>query len=242
MNRFFVFLFVGVLLAPSEGAWASSAVDENDVSDDTSEFISLFDGETLDGWSGEPAFWRVEDGHIVAETTAENRTPVNTFLVWEGGEVYDFELILRYKVDTEWANSGVQIRSERFDDYRVRGYQIDIATEDWITGIFYEEGGRSVLARRGQTLRIGADGAKETSRFADEDELARHINANEWNEYHIIARGNHFVAHLNGNKMHDVVDNGPEARANGILAFQLHAGAPMRIRFTDIMLKPLSRR
>ena len=241
MNHCFLFMFACTLLVPGSSALASSETIVCDSNEAAAGFRSLFDGETLDGWSGDPAFWRVEDGHIVGETTADKRAEANTFLIWEDGEVADFELTLRYKMDTEWANSGVQIRSERFDDYRVRGYQIDIATEDWITGIFYEEGGRGVLARRGQTLRIGADGAMEAIRFADEDALGEHIHADAWNEYRIVARDNHFVAYINGHKMHDVTDNGPEARSTGILALQLHASAPMRIRFADIMLKPLPR-
>ncbi|MEY3032897.1 MAG: hypothetical protein RLZZ622_1372, partial [Planctomycetota bacterium] len=35
-------------------------------------FVSIFDGKSLDGWEGKPEFWRVEDGAIVGETTAEN--------------------------------------------------------------------------------------------------------------------------------------------------------------------------
>ncbi|HDP33536.1 MAG TPA: DUF1080 domain-containing protein [Candidatus Hydrogenedentes bacterium] len=203
-------------------------------------FTPLFDGKTLDGWAGEPALWRVEDGHIIGETTKENPAKVNTFLIWEGGEIDDFELTFRYKLESEWANSGMQIRSERFDGFRVRGYQADIANEDWITGICYEEGGRGILARRGQKAVLGDGDAKETTQFADEKELADHIKGNDWNEYHIVAKGNRFVSSINGHKMHEIVDNSSKARLKGILAFQLHVGEPMKIRISDIMLKRLS--
>ena len=54
----------------------------------------LFDGESLKGWSGNPEFWRVEDGAIVGQTTKEKPTKGNTFLIWEDGEVDDFELLV----------------------------------------------------------------------------------------------------------------------------------------------------
>ena len=34
-------------------------------------YVSMFDGKTLDGWDGNPRFWRVEDGAIVGESTPE---------------------------------------------------------------------------------------------------------------------------------------------------------------------------
>ena len=42
--------------------------------------ISLFDGKTLDGWEGAEGLWRVEDGAITGESTAEKPLTGNTFL------------------------------------------------------------------------------------------------------------------------------------------------------------------
>ena len=53
---------------------------------------SLFNGKDLSGWKGLPQFWCVKDGVIVGETTPENPTKGNSFLVWQGGEVADFEI------------------------------------------------------------------------------------------------------------------------------------------------------
>lgn len=47
------------------------------------EFVSIFDGKSLAGWDGDPRLWRVEDGAIVGETTAELTTKHNTFLIWK---------------------------------------------------------------------------------------------------------------------------------------------------------------
>lgn len=203
-------------------------------------FRPIFNGENLDGWAGDEKFWRVEDGRIIGETTEENPTPGNTFLIWDQGEVDDFELRFRYRISEE-ANSGVQVRSRRVEgeDYVVAGYQPDLATVDWITGIHYEERGRGILARRGEKTVINAAGERETTRFAEEAALAEHFDNSEWNEYHVIGRGNSIVAKINGEKMHEVVDDSPEARRQGIIAFQLHAGPPMRVEFEDVELKRL---
>src|SRR5688500_12653697 len=66
---------------------------------------SLFDGKTMDGWKGDPAIWSVKDGALTA-TTSEGQLKYNTFLVWQGGDVSDFELTAKYKM--VGGNSGIQ--------------------------------------------------------------------------------------------------------------------------------------
>jgi len=63
----------------------------------------------------------------------------------------------------------------------------------------------------------------------------------DWNDYVIIARGNHLVHYLNGVQTVDVVDNDPQGRLmNGLLALQIHAGPPMVVEFKNVRLKPLA--
>ena len=57
------------------------------------EKIALFDGKTLDGWDGDARLWSVKDGVIHGETTAEKKANRNTFLIWKGGKLKDFELL-----------------------------------------------------------------------------------------------------------------------------------------------------
>jgi len=200
-------------------------------------FVSIFNGADLQGWSGDAALWRVEEGAIVGETRAEPKLDYNTFLVWEGGQPADFTIKFLYKLESEWANSGLQFRSEVFEPYRVRGYQADIAQEDWITGICYEEGGRGIVARRGQKTVFDAEGKAETTSFAEENALKDYIYTDNWNEYEVQVKGNRFYGRINGHKMHEVIDDSPQARKSGSIAFQLHAGPPMKIRIKDILLK-----
>ncbi|MEX2673524.1 MAG: sulfatase-like hydrolase/transferase [Phycisphaeraceae bacterium] len=204
-------------------------------------FKPLFDGASLDGWVGDERFWRVEDGVIVADSL-EHQPEQNTFLIWGDGLVDDFELKFRYRIVSEQGNSGVQIRSrwlKEAGDYVVAGYQPDIAIAEHITGMSYEERGRGPLARRGERTVIAPDGSRETTRFADEGELNEKFDDRVWTDYHVVARGNTMTIYINGHRISELVDDGPEARRQGILAFQLHAGAPMRLEIDDARLKPL---
>jgi Domain of Unknown Function (DUF1080) len=70
-------------------------------------WTSLFDGQTLKGWSGD-SNWKVEDGAIVVESSCEKPTGT-IYLVWQGGEAADFELKLEMK-GTGNINGGVQYR------------------------------------------------------------------------------------------------------------------------------------
>ncbi len=87
----------------------------------------LFNGNDLSGWAGKPGFWTVKDGAIFGQTTKDNLTEGNTFLVWQGGEVADF--IFKAKVRFSGNTSGVQFRSELVgpaEDFAVKGYQADL--------------------------------------------------------------------------------------------------------------------
>lgn len=211
----------------------------------------IFNGVDLTGWDGDPRFWSVENGAIVGETTAETPTEANTFLIWDGGTVDDFELTFAYRFiivsDDSSGNSGVQFRSERFRDeefpdlaYRVRGNQADMAISDWIPGIHYEERGRGVLARRGQRVHIDTTGERHEERFAEEAELGASIELyGEWNDYRVYAHGDTVRTWINDRLMHELIDESPEARHEGILAIQVHRGPPMRVEVRNITLKRL---
>ena len=86
---------------------------------DETGFESIFDGETLDGWEGDPTYWRVEDGALVGEITPETVLEQNSFIIWRGGVTRDFELKLEFRI-SEGGNSGVNYRSERDRRHAVR--------------------------------------------------------------------------------------------------------------------------
>ncbi|PQO40010.1 DUF1080 domain-containing protein [Blastopirellula marina] len=200
-------------------------------------FKSIFDGKTLNGWRGKEQFWSVKDGAITGQTTPENPTQGNTFLIWDQGTVDDFELKLQYKI--VGGNSGIQYRSTDLGDFVVKGYQADIASNDVYSGINYEERGRGIIANRGVKATIyDKNEGNKNEQFADSAEIQKKIKKEDWNEYHIVAKGNHLTHYINGVKTCEVIDEGKtDSRSSGILALQLHAGPPMVVQFKDIELK-----
>ena len=201
-------------------------------------FHSLFDGQTLDGWDGNPKFWSVQEGAITGQTTADNPTKGNTFLVWRGGELKNFELHLKYRIDG--GNSGIQYRSREVDRWVISGYQADIDATNRFTGILYEERGRGILAQRTKKVEIGPAGPQEVGETATDKEILDTIKAGGWNDYRIVANGNHLQQFVNGKLTVDVTDNDKARRkACGLLALQLHAGPPMKVQFKDIEIKSL---
>lgn len=203
---------------------------------DDDGFKPLFNGTSLEGWDGNPKFWSVEDGTITGQTTKDNPTKGNTFLIWRQGTVDDFVLRLQYKI--VGGNSGIQYRSKEIEPWVVGGYQGDFEAGDTYSGINYEERGRGILAQRGQKVTIDAEGKKHEEKFAESSELQSHIKKEDWNEYEITAQGNHLIHKINGHVTSEVVDNQADKRAmSGILALQLHAGPAMKVQFKNIMLK-----
>jgi type 1 glutamine amidotransferase len=204
--------------------------------DDESGFKPIFNGQNLDGWDGNPKFWSVVDGAIQGQTTKDNPTKGNTFLIWRQGPVDDFVLRLSYKI--VGGNSGVQYRSREVDKWVVAGYQADIDSADTFSGILYEERLRGILAQRGQKVTIGPDGKKAAQQVADSKELQAGIKKEDWNDYEIVAQGNHLTHKINGKVTAEVIDEQSDKRAgSGILALQLHAGPPMTVEFKNIRLK-----
>ncbi len=229
------------VLGLSSGLFLANSV----VAEGGDAFKLIFDGKSLEGWEGNPDLWRVEDGAITGQTTLEKPTRGNTFIIWRQGSIVDdFELMLEYRI--LGGNSGIQYRSfEAAEKWVVGGYQADIDSTDRYSGILYGERERGILAERGQKTTIGEDHKpKVTGSLGDPKELQAKIKREDWNEYHVIAKSNHFMHKINGVVMSDIVDedrpaieNGPGRRGAGILAFQLHAGPPMKVQFRNVRLK-----
>ena len=203
------------------------------------DFVSIFDGKSLAGWDGDPAYWRVEDGAIVGETKPGAIPKQNTFLIWRNGMPANFDLQAEYRLTG--GNSGIQYRSVEVPGVRwaMQGYQADIDAEQKYTGQIYEERGRGFLAMRGQSASVDA-GAKPIvlgTLGADAD-LKAAIRTPGWNQYYIIARDDVLVQILNGRVMSMLVDtDSAHRRMDGLIGIQLHAGEPMKIEVRNIKLR-----
>ncbi len=200
----------------------------------------LFNGKDLTGWSGLPQFWSVgKNGAIVGETTEANPTKGNTFLIWQGGELGDFEITCR--VSFQGNNSGLQYRSQIVDaeKFVLAGYQADLHPSQNYFGMLYGEklGKRGIIAQRGQRVEIGPDGTpKVVGEVGDKTEL----KDREWNTLRVVAVGDRLIHQVNGVTTVDITDRHPEAPKSGVIGLQLHAGPPMRVEFADIRLRRLS--
>jgi hypothetical protein len=220
-------------------------------------YVKIFDGKSLKGWDGDTKYWRVEDGNLVGEITPETLLKTNSFIIWKGGEPGDFELKGEFKI-TEKGNSGINYRSDQLTDipFALRGYQADIDGMNRYTGQNYEERKRSTLAYRGEIATINDPTDKSDAAFdankknnawlgrtvtgslGTSDELKTKIKGEEWNEFHLIVKGNRLQHYINGILMSDVTDNDTRDRKmKGKLGVQVHVGPPMKVQYRNIRIK-----
>ena len=201
-------------------------------------WVSLFNGKDLDGWvrRGGKAKYTVEKGEIVGTTVPKQ---ANSFLCTKK-DYSDFILELEFKVDPPPMNSGVQIRSQCFDEPRtveingkkyripagrVHGYQVEIDPKPdraWTGGI-YDEGRRAWLYK------------------LDNNEAARKaFKPNEWNKLRVECQGDRIRTWLNGVPAADLKD---AVTPSGFIALQVHAVGkkqePLEVRFRNLRIKEL---
>jgi hypothetical protein len=208
-------------------------------------FHEIFDGKTLGGWDCDPDFWRVESGAIIGESKPDHQPKQNTFCIWKGGEPGDFELKADYRLTgTTDGNSGIQYRSVELPEvarWVMKGYQFDIDLKQHYTGQIYEERGRGFLALRGQIAEVPPGGKSGViGSLGEGNELRSIIHDNDWNEIHLIARGNVLVQLLNGRVTSILVDDDTEHRKmKGEIGIQLHRlpGVAMKIETRRIRIK-----
>ena len=214
---------------------------EEKAKDAAEGFVPIFDG-TLKDWDGNPVYWRAENGVLIGEVKPETLLKKNSFIIWRGGEVADFELKLEYRVSAQ-GNSGINYRSIELPDpkWAMAGYQDDIDGRDQWSGQNYEERGREFLAYRGQSVILRPGSPPEIARvLGDRAELQKKVLKEDWNQVHIIAKGNHLQHFTNGVLMAEVIDDDPEKRRlKGLLGVQVHVGPPMKIEYRKILLKKL---
>lgn len=202
------------------------------------DWITLFDGETLNGWSQRNGYatYRVEDGTILGRTAPGSP---NSFLCTTTN-FGDFELEFEVKVD-DGLNSGVMIRSSQKPEStgsgrndragRVYGPQVEIESsgpEGAESGYVYGEAtGRGWLT--------------------PEDRLVPHkaMRDGEWNSYRIVAKGVRIQTWINGEAIEDISDE--EAFKNhpgGFIGLQVHGirqgTGPYEVAWRNIRVKPLN--
>lgn len=248
-----VVLLALLVVVLSGGSCRSDVKNEEEVTDkqETGGFVSIFNGQNLDGWKGDSVYWRVENGNLVGEITSSTLLKSNSFIVWQGGEPADFELKLEVKISKD-GNSGINYRSEVFPDVpnALRGYQADIDGKINYTGQNYEERGRTTLAYRGEIVTVDSGQIagnvknnawqlrKVTGSLGSSDSLKALIRYEDWNSVHLVVKGNRLQHYVNGILMSDVTDDDTINRKfKGLLGVQVHVGPPMKVEYRKIEIR-----
>ena len=181
----------------------------------------IFDGKSLAGWEGDPAWWRVQDGEIQGGSATQN-VPRNFFLATEKSyQNFDLRMKLRL-TGTGFVNSGVQIRSVRVPgNTEMSGYQVDFGP-GWY-GKLYDESRRN---------KVIADST-------DPKAVQAAIKEGEWNEYRIVAEGRRIRSWINGVPALDYTEADAAIATDGRIGIQIHAGGKAVVQAKDIALEEL---
>ncbi len=223
--------------------WASIVLAPGAIlsADDEAGFNAIFDGTSLDGWhAADMSYWSVEDGAITAQITPEHPLKENLYLIWQGGQLADFELQLESRITgSNNTNNGFQFRSKELPNHDVAGYQVDNQQGSDFLVRLYDEHGRHDLARRGQRATFDESG-KATIEPIEAAAGDPGFKLEDWHEYDLACIGPRLTLKVNGKLMAEVTDNDPKnLDLQGILALQLHSGGPVKVQFKNIRLKIL---
>ncbi|MGV3660939.1 MAG: PVC-type heme-binding CxxCH protein [Prosthecobacter sp.] len=205
--------------------------------------VAIFDGKTLNHWSGNLERWRVDDGAITGEIGPGQTLKGNEWIFWDG-EVHDFDLSVEFRIiGGPSANSGIQYRCQRSADGHASGYQADLDQGAVWLGRIYDEHGRALLVERGSRVSIAPDGRRWADVFADPKSLVSVIKPDGWNTYRITATASHVEVRVNDVLMSVLDDHEAQAAEwAGKIAFQLHSGpGPAKVQFRNIQLTHLGK-
>ena len=176
---------------------------------------SLFDGKTLNGWTGNPACWKVIDGAIVG--LLDNQNLMTT------GDYDDFRIILSTRQVSESTNhQGVGFWGERLPEgqYGYGGCVLVMPPMNWTWDY---------------TVKGGAPGQLTLSRDLDK-ELG--LKRSQWTQAEILvnrAKGTIRMA-VNGIEVLAYSDNNPSRLKKGPIGLQAHS-RNKDVRYKDIFIE-----
>ena len=246
-----IFVFLGFVCGIAQIHADEMSVKVVEAPAETPGMRALFNGKDLAGWTGDARLWSVRDGVIHGETTEDESTRGNTFLIFKGDsdtseEFDDFELRLSFRCNAT-NNSGIQYRSEWLSDRKnnwvLAGYQHEVRNEIGfpnVSSFIYDEKGKGKrLCNIGEVCERNKQGEKTvTALLIDERQFQKLFHLDGWNDVVITAEGNRVRHFLNGRQVIDFVNlDAGTVREKGILGLQLHQGKPMWAEFKNIRIK-----
>lgn len=178
-------------------------------------FVPLFDGQTLEGWRCDSAYWKAENGLIVGQSPPQG---LRTYSYLCTTQEFD-DFVFRCSLKLLGGNSGVQFRSTARSHLDVSGYQADVVPGGW--GVLHEMNGRGNIA------------------VPKTPEARAAANPDDWNDVEITCRGPQAVIRVNGVVTADWTETDPSRPRKGIIAFQLHEGQQMEVRVANVRIKRL---
>ncbi|HTD68538.1 MAG TPA: PVC-type heme-binding CxxCH protein [Candidatus Limnocylindria bacterium] len=183
---------------------------------------SMFDGQTLTQWEGNPKLWRVQDGCLTGGSLTET-VARNDFLATTR-DYTNFIVRLKIKLTgtNGFINSGFQIRSQRVpNNSEMAGYQCDFGDPNW-WGAIYDE------SRRNKVMSP-----------SDMKALGPVIKRQDWNDYVIRADGPRVTTWINGAQGTDYTEADPAIPDWGKLGIQVHGGGKALVQVKDITIEEL---
>lgn len=171
-------------------------------------WVLLFDGKSLSGWLSRPTSEPGSRGDwAVANGSLICGGTVPSWLSTDRS-FSDYRLMLEFKGPAT-VNSGVFLRSQKEGQPHVTGYELqiwDFQPAGYLTGSL-------VNSVKAQPAKILAD---------------------QWNQFDVTAKGNHFLVLLNGKTVLDASDS---KHASGVIGLQCQKD--QRIEFRNLKLQPL---
>jgi hypothetical protein len=135
---------------------------------------------------------------------------------------------------------GVPPSRESQAKWDMLGPQFDFDGRNNYTGQFYEQAtGRGIIAWRGQVVHTEEGKAPRlVATLGDKDELGGYVKIDDWNQLHLIARGNTMTHIVNGHVMAVLIDDdASKFRKDGIIGFEIESFGKISLR--NIWLKRL---
>lgn len=230
--------FDPVIAAPKNAAEATLA-DEQLVLFNTDDepafegegFVSLFDGESLAGWTAKQGVmpFEVKDGVIEGRCVPGSSS---TFLCTDKSYTdFVFTCEARWEVD---GNSGVQVRSKIRTETR-KGREMEI--------VFGPQVELEDLAKNGRGWSGGiygqnCGGWKYPLRHPEHENVRGAIDRKAWNRMTVEVRGNVFKTWINGIPAAHWVDEQGEFPI-GFIGLQVHGGKQGIIQWRELRIKEL---
>jgi hypothetical protein len=224
---------------------------------DDKDFVKIFDGKTLDGWTVSAKTghsgttknksggkWVVEDGAIVGTQDV----PGNGGIIITEKKYGDFEVVLEMRND-DGPDSGLFLRST--DTGSCYQAMIDYHKDGNLMGIYGEGklGGKPFV----KNFTFGKDVTEiKVAEYKDfpcpltAEQWKEFWNPKEWNEVRARIEGNppHITTWVKGVKFMDFTDTEKRHDADGGIALQVHGGGDYTkqfVRYRNIRVKEIKK-